>query len=188
MGVKQKMIGILRNSDTARISFRYSSGHAASAINGGIFRQVAARLESGHLKVVEGRYAENKLVYSAWDNPATDDEANTFYLGRNDRASRDFDALVVHEAVHAYFDLHSLTMPWVDNEAIAYIAQGFYLLNSGYPSSRMEYGEPYRVGYLIAGTIRNDVDASSMIEDLRGNLLSDSRYSHYITGTFHGNG
>jgi hypothetical protein len=52
----------------------------------------------------------------------------------------------------------------------------------------MEPGEPYRVGYLVAGTIRNDVDATSMMDDLRNNLLSDSRYSHYITGTFHGNG
>lgn len=188
MGAKEQMIAILRNSDTARINFNYSNGSVTSNITGGIFRDVATGLSNGRFHVVEGRFSENKLVYSAWSNPATGDAANTFYLGANERSSRDFDALVVHEAVHAYFDLRRLTMPWVDNEAIAYIAQGFYLLNSGYPSSRMEYGEPYRVGYLIAGTIRNNVDASSMIGDLRSNLLTDSRYSHYITGTFHGDG
>ena len=188
MGVKEQMIAILRNSDTARINFTYSNGTVSSRITGGAFRDVATGLSNGHFHVVEGRFAENKLVYSAWANPATGDAANTFYLGANNRSSRDFDALVVHEAVHAHFDRPGFSMPWVDNEAIAYIAQGFYLLNSGYPSSAMQYGEPYRVGYLIAGTIRNGVDASSMIEDLRSLLLTDSRYTHYITGTFHGDG
>ncbi len=52
----------------------------------------------------------------------------------------------------------------------------------------MEAGEPYRVGYLIADTIANGVDASSMIADLRSNLLTDTRYSHYIRATFQGDG
>jgi len=188
MGVKEQMIGILRNSDTARINFNYSSGQVSTRINGGVFRRVASGLERGHFHVVEGRFTQNRVVYSAWDDASTGDAANTFYLGRNERGSRDFDALIVHEAVHAYFDLVRFSIPWVDNEAAAYIAQGFYLRNSGYPSSRMEPGEPYRVGYLIADTIANGVDASSMIADLRSNLLSDTRYAHYIRATFQGDG
>lgn len=188
MGVKEQMIGILRGGDAGRIRFTYSNGAVTLAINGHVFSNVAAGLASGHFRVVEGRYSENKIVYSARRDTVNNTEANTFYLGNNQRSSRDFDALVVHEAVHAHIDRARISMPWVDNEAIAYIAQGFYLRNSGYPQSRMEPGEPYRVGFLIADTIVNRVDASDMMGDLRANLLRDSRYTHYITGMFRGDG
>jgi hypothetical protein len=190
MGVKEQMIGILRSQETARVNFNYSSSHASARITGGIFRRIARGLETGHFHVVPNRHSDNMVTYSAWADSSVSPPtaANTFYLGRNDRASRDFNALVVHEAVHAYFDLDSIEIPWADNETIAYIAQGYYLRNSGYPMSRLELGQPYRVGYMIAETLANDVDASSMMADLRSNLLSDTRYSHYITATFQGDG
>jgi hypothetical protein len=188
MGAKEQMIGILRSSETSRIKFDYTSSGATASINGDTFRRIATGLERGDFHVVEGKYTEDKLAYSAWADSTTGDAANTFYLGNNNRTSRDFNALVVHESVHAFFDLTSTTIPWVDNEAIAYIAQGFYLRNSGFPESRMKIGEHNRVGYLIAGTFAQGGDASSMISDLRQNLLDDTRYSHYITSTFHGDG
>jgi hypothetical protein len=190
MSVTDQMITILRSQETARINFSYSSTHASARINGGVFRRIARGLETGHFHVVPNRHEDNKVTYSAWADSSVSPPtaANTFYLGRNDRSSRDFNALVVHEAVHAYFDLDRIEIPWADNETVAYIAQGYYLRNSGYPSSRMEVGEPYRVGYLIADTIAGGVDASSMMADLRSNLLSDTRYSHYIRATFHGDG
>jgi hypothetical protein len=188
MGVKEQMIEILRSSEASRIRFTYSTATATASISGDTFRRIASGLESGHFSVVEGRHSTNMITYSAWADSSTGDAANTLYLGNNQRWSRDFNALVVHESVHAYFDLTRITIPWADNEAAAYVAQGYYLRNSGYPESRMEPGEPYRVGYLIAGTIANGVDASSMMEDLRSNLLNDRRYSSYITGSFTGNG
>lgn len=185
MGAKEQMIGILRDRDTARIRFTYTGGRTVT-INRETFTRVADGLDSDHFHVVPGHFTENKIVYSSRREGEL--AANTFYLGNNQRWSRDFNALVVHEAVHAFFDLTRTEIPWVDNEAAAYIAQGYYLRNSGYPESRMEPGEPYRVGFLIAGTLANGVDASSMMGDLRTNLQNDSRYSSYIHGTFTGNG
>jgi hypothetical protein len=186
MGVKEQMVAILRSEETARIRFAYASGQVSVNITAAIFRRVATALANDRLHVVEGRHDTNMITYSAWADG--DDAANTFYLGRNQRWSRDFNALVVHESVHAYFDLTRTEIPWADNEAVAYIAQGFYLRNSGFPESRMEIGNHYRVGYLIAGTLAQGFDASTMIADLRSNLLADPNYSHYITATFHGDG
>ena len=182
------MIATLRGADTARIRFRYSFNAVSATINSSTFTRVADKLAHGDLHVVEGRYNVNKLSYSAWDDSSVDMAANTFYLGNNARASRDFDALVVHESIHAWFDLTSREIPWVDNEAIAYIAQGYYLRNSGFPLSRIDFGEHFRTGYFIAESYINRVDPTSMIGDLRQNLLGDTRYSHYIRATFHGDG
>lgn len=186
MGAKEQMIAILRDRDTQRINFRYSTSAATAAIDNTTFTRVAAGLESGHFSVVEGRHSANMITYSAW--ASGNDAANTFYLGQNQRSSRDFNALVVHESIHAFFDLTSTTIPWLDNEAVAYIAQGFYLRNSGYPQSRLEEDEPYELGYRVAREIAAGRGGSEWITLLRDKLGSDTRYAGYIHGAFAGNG
>lgn len=186
MGAKEQMIAILRDRDTQRINFRYCTPTATTSIDSSAFTRVAAGLESGHFSVVEGRHSANMLTYSAWADG--NDAANTFYLGRNQRSSRDFNALVVHESIHAYFDLTHLKIPWLDNEAVAYIAQGFYLRNSGYPQSRLEEDEPYELGYRVAREIASGQSGSDWIALLRDKLNTDSRYAGYIHGSFAGNG
>jgi hypothetical protein len=186
MGAKEQMIAILRDPDTGRIRFNYRSSGATATINAESFTRIAAGLESGHFSVVEGRHAQNMITYSAWADGS--DAANTFYLGNNQRWSRDFNALVVHESVHAFFDLTSTSIPWLDNEAVAYIAQGYYLRNSGYPASRLEEDEPYELGYKVATEYAHGNDGATWITLLRDKLNTDARYSSYIHGSFTGDG
>lgn len=186
MGAKEQMIAILRDRDTARIRFTYRNSGNTAVINRDSFTRVADNLANGHLNVVEGRHTQNRVTYSAWRDG--NDAANTFYLGNNQRWSRDFNALVVHEAVHAFFDLERTTIPWLDNEAVAYIAQGYYLRNSGYPASRLEEDEPYEIGYRVARELARGRSGSDWMFILRSKLDTDSRYSSYIHGSFTGNG
>jgi hypothetical protein len=186
MGVKEQMVAILQSEETARIRFEYASGQVKINITADAFRRVANALTKGRLNVVEGRHSRNTISYSALKDG--DDAANTFYLGNNNRSSRDFDALVVHESVHAFFDITRTEIPWADNEAIAYIAQGYYLRNSGFPESRMEMGNHYRLGHLIAGSFAEGTTAKNLVADLRSNLLKDPDYEHYIEKTFRGDG
>jgi hypothetical protein len=187
MGAKEQMIEILRDPQTARIHFNYSSSTASASISRRNFHRVADALESGHLHVVPGRFQDNRLTYSAW--ASGDDAENTFYLGNNLTWSRDFNALVVHESIHAYFDLDSVGISWLDNEAVAYIAQGFYLRNSGYPQSRLEEDEPYELGYRVAAEYaRNNGSPNTWITLLRDKLNTDPRYSSYIHTRFRGDG
>jgi hypothetical protein len=186
MGAKEQMISILRDNATSRIRIDYRSSGASAVINRDSFKRVADELASGNLHVVEGRHTQNKITYSS--RSEGNDAANTFYLGRNQRWSRDFNALVVHEAVHAFFDLNRTTIPWLDNETVAYIAHGFYLRNSGFPASRLEEDEPYEIGYRVAGELARGRSGSDWIFVLRSKLETDSRYSSYIHGSFTGNG
>lgn len=189
MGVKEHMIEILRSGETARIrfSFRGSSG-ATIEIEPSHFRRVATALANGDLNVVEGRFTENRMVYSAFSDPQNNYASNTFYLGTNPRWSRDFNGLVVHESVHAYFDLVRTRIPWVDNEAAAYIAQAYYLRNSGYRQSRLELGSLPRMGSFVVGDMIAGGDVAPLIDALRDSLRNDPRYHAYIGDVFEGNG
>lgn len=186
MGAKEQMIAILRDRDTARIRFTYRSGGHTATINQSVFTRVADELRDGHLNVVEGRHSGNRITYSSWREGSN--AANTFYLGENPRWSRDFNGLVVHESIHAYFDVTRTEMPWLHNETIAYIAQGYYLRNSGYPHSRMEEDEPYEVGWQAAMELARGRSGSDWIQSLQDLLRNDSRYSSYITQSYTGDG
>lgn len=196
MGSKEQMIAILRSSETARISFSYSAGGIGGMdtgrthkIDGNAFLTVASKISEGYLKIVEDEFpGEDRMVYAASDDPVEAYEANTFYLGGTSRQSRQFGALVVHEAVHAHFDLEHVRIPWVDNEAAAYIAQAYYLRNSGYSAARIPKGSPVALGLQAIGKMRSKVDASTLIEDIRDSLRGNPNYHTQMGDNFFGDG
>ncbi|MFI5120285.1 MAG: hypothetical protein ACHQM4_07725 [Thermoanaerobaculia bacterium] len=189
MGVKELMLGILRSDETRRVhfSFRGTSGSQV-AVDQSSFRRVAAALDQDQISIVEGRFDSDIAMYSAFDDSSRNTAANTFYLGRNPRWSRTFNALIVHESVHASFDLTRTTIPWIDNEAAAYIAQGYYLRNSGYARYRLEFGSQASIGYLMVNEIISGGDADYFLDALRDSLNSSPQYHDYIRGTFTGDG
>jgi hypothetical protein len=188
MGIRERVIGILRSGDTQRIRFSINgSGGGQISVDGSTFRRVAQAIEENRITVTAGGVADGWAKYSARAEGTS--AANTLYVGANNSSSRDFEGLIVHEAVHASFDLTSTRLPWIDNEVTAYIAQGYYLRNSGYGTDRMDHAALPYLGRMIVNEIRTggDVDGFWM-EQLRASLLSDPVYHGYIRGTFTGDG
>jgi len=189
MGVKEQMIGILRNSDTQRISFTFTGTNETSiSVDHTTFQRVATALQRNEIAISEGRFDDDIAMYSARENRRTNSAANTFYLGNNPRFSRSFDGLIVHESVHASFDLTRSSLPWVDNETAAYIAQGFYLRNSGFPRTRIELGALAAIGYDYIDDILNEGDGVFFLNALREQLRVRPMYHDYIEGRFDGDG
>ena len=189
MGAREQMIGILRGGEARRIRFSFTGTTGGQiSVDSSTFNRVAAAIENNHITVSEGRFTTDIAMYSARENTETNSRANTFYLGNNPRYSRTFDALIVHESVHASFDLTRSSLPWVDNEAAAYIAQGFYLRNSGYQRGWLEMGSLAGIGYEWVDDIRNDGDGSFFLDALREQLRVRPMYHDYIGGQFDGDG
>ncbi len=187
MSVRDQMLEILRSNETRRIHFSFTGTTGGTvSVGPSDFQLVADALASNRIAVVEGRFDRDIAMYSAF--ASGDSDANTFYLGQNPRSSRSFNALIVHESVHAAFDLRRVTIPWVDNEAAAYVAQGYYLRNSGYPRYRLDFGSEPSVGYLMVNEIISGGDATYFLNALRDSLRSNPQYHGYISGTITGNG
>lgn len=191
MSLKSQLIGILRSGETSRIRFSFTGTSGAGiSVDQSTFRRVASAIEDDDIHIVEGRFTTDIAMYSARADSASNTAANTFYFGRNPRSSRTFNALVVHESVHASFDLTRKTIPWVDNEAAAYIAQGYYLRNSGYRRTWLEYGSQTSIGYSVVNEIiaGSEGDVPFFLNALRDSLNSSPQYHSYIRGTFTGDG
>jgi hypothetical protein len=191
MGVKEQMIGILRSDEARRISFNFvGTSSRTISVDHTSFDRVAQALQENRIQVVEGRFDTDIASYSARADSARNLAANTFYLGRNPRYSRLFNALIIHESVHASFDLTHSTLPWVDNECAAYIAQAYYARNSGLPRLAFEFGSEAIIGYSVVEGIRahSTSDIDFFLTALRESLQHNTLYSDYIGGTFVGDG
>ena len=182
MGLKEQMIQVLNDSQTRRISFSLSGSTGISiSVDSSSFRRVSDAISNDTIHVSEGGIASGWAQYNSRNN--------TFSVSTGQEFSRAFNALLVHESVHASFDLTRSSLPWLDNEVAAYIAQGYYLRNSGFPRARLdELGQPY-VGVLIVDSIiRTGSPDSTLIQELQGSLLSSTQYHSYIRTNFTGNG
>jgi hypothetical protein len=191
MGVKEQMIRILRSGEASRINFSFTgSGGGTISVGPTTFTRVATALQNGTIAVVEGRFSGNIAMYSSKADTAAGFAANTFYLGNNQRYSRLFNALICHEAVHASFDLTRSSIPWIDNEAAAYIAQAYYARNSGLPRMAFEFGSESILAYSVVENMRanNASDLAFFLGTLRDSLRSNPLYHGYINGDFSGDG
>lgn len=189
MGIREQLMRVLRSRDAQRIHFTFTgSGGNSISVDGSSFTRVANAIEANTISVVEGGgVPDGWAKYSA--RAEGTDAANTFYIGAGNHSSRDFDGLLVHESVHASFDLTRTTIPWLDNETCAYIAQGYYLRNTGYPRTRMDtMGMPYYGVQIVDSIIRGEGVPEFWIEAMHGALESSPTYHSYIRGTFTGDG
>src|SRR5688500_16894024 len=104
---KQTVIDILRSTETQTINFTFTGSTGMKiTIQPAHFTRVADAISEDRISVVYrggGGVARGMAKYSS--KAEGNDAANTFYIGRNTASSNDFKGLMVHEAVHAIFDL-----------------------------------------------------------------------------------
>ena len=187
MNISERVFGILTNANTTRINFWFKgvNGNQVSILAPD-FIFTAYSIKSNVISIVEGNADPGKAIYTAKNDGAL--RANTMYIGQTNY-SQNFEALVVHETIHAIHDLRKMVIPWMDSEIAAYIAQGFYANNAGIPFDHVSRKEHIYLGKLIADdfVVNGQVD-DMLVDELRDNLKKDPTYSGYINSNFIGDG
>lgn len=181
--MKDTVYGVLTNANSQKINFLYTGVKGTrfniSAID---LNTAATAIQSGRIAVQPGAPA-GKAIYTA--SAGGVGNANTLYYGANNSTPEIFNSLFVHEAMHIIFDLRKVTLPWLDSETIAYIAQGFYLHGAGVTDGM---SEPAYFGRKIAIDYAGGVKDSPWIGLLQDALLADPDYAQYINKDFVGDG
>lgn len=180
--MKQKVIDVLKNqhSRTVDFSFAGSTGLQIKITPNDLLSVVTA-IEQGVINVAEGNVPDGMAKYTAQDDGNS--KANTMYIGRNTTSEKVLNSLIVHESIHAIFDLKKIVIPWLDNEVAAYIAQGFYIKSAGEDAGLSE--EAF-LGLEIARSFQSD--DSFWMDNLKNSLLNNPTYHDYIRKDFVGDG
>jgi hypothetical protein len=128
------------------------------------------------------------VVRDSFDDGAAaiyDPKTNTMEVGTDPVNSRIWKGYVIHEAVHAWIDKSKLRPLFVDNEAVAYIAQAIYYRRVGVGRSRFTtpaYLSARDIGNLI---IRGQTPTDKLITKLKSDILASPTYSHLTPTTIH---
>ena len=182
--MKQLVIDTLKNSHMQKIGFTYvGTTGFAFRIMPGDFTTVALAVQYDNIHVQQGGAPAGMARYSIRNDGAS--QANTFYLGANNTSQTVYESVLVHESVHAAFDLKGIWMPWLDNEVLAYIAQGFYILSAGEDAG---LSKEALLGLEIARSFQTIKTDPFFLDELKQSLLSNPYYKKYIRGTFQGDG
>ena len=128
------------------------------------------------------------VVRQGFDNGAAatyNPKTNTMEVGTDAINSRIWKGYVIHEAVHAWIDKSKLKPLFVDNEAVAYIAQAIYYRRVGVARHRFTtpaYLAARDVGNLI---INGQNPPTALITRLKTAILSSPTYSHLTPTMVH---
>jgi hypothetical protein len=176
MSLKDQVLKILKSNETRRINFSFTGddGTTSIAVDYRTFQRVVAAIEDGSIT-----FGDATTLPSGSDGGYFGG-SNTFTINESLSYSRLFNALVVHESVHAYFDLTRIRLLGIDSEAAGYIAQGYYLKNSGYtraiPATLVSLG---RECVNTSSTVPSHVNAGKLT-DLKSELENTPLYSGII--------
>ncbi len=170
MDLKKKILEILKSNETRRINFSFTGDDGTQiTINYTSFQRVAGAIEGGSISLGTSSTPNADGEYLGGSNSLT--ISSTFL--RDYGNSRLFNALIVHEAVHASFDLSRSRILAIDGEVAGYIAQGFYLRNSGYTRSIRD--PLMRLGRECVG-IHGEM-ITGKVTDLHSEIENDGRYN-----------
>lgn len=187
MPLEQEMLNVLQNNKTRRIGFSFTSSVGGTvSVYYSTFQRIINGLQSNSFEVTDQGTPPGGAAYNP--NSTVHGKSGRFKLNPNGGNRIAFESLVVHESVHASFDLTRTRLPWVDNEAAAHIAQGYYYYLSDISPNIITF-EPVRIARLLAQYIdESGFMHGQSLQELRDALLRAQPYQRYIHGTSVGNG
>jgi hypothetical protein len=174
MGLKEHILQVLKSNETRRINFSFTGDDNSTTvqIDYTAFQKVITAIEGG--KITFGDAA----TLPAGTDGGYSGNSDSFTIRPVMTWSRLFNALIVHESVHAYFDIISMRLLGIDSEAAGYIAQGYYLHNSGF--TRDIPDDLVSVGRRCINTRATGHINTNTLTELRSNIENDSRYTSIL--------
>jgi len=172
----ERALRTLRSRHIRRIEFRYIgySGipiHVAPAS----FDRVATAVEHGTIQVVESpdlRAGNAEYRFNNSIDASGVARSGTLRFSTRGQSSRLFEAIIVHECVHASFDLTGSRLSLADDEAAAFLAGAIYCTLSGLPPDRWS-GETMYEG-MVRRTAREALRSATITSTNELDLLREA--------------
>jgi hypothetical protein len=183
VGLKEEVISILRGSLPRSINFNFPAFKSPGKrieVSGYTFIRVADAVESGELGVTQDQTLLPHDAGGCYIGINGTPFSNTLVLPEN--LSTPYAKIaVIHEAVHASFDLTFSMTTRFDNEVAAYVAGAWYSLLISFPLVNSPVFVTAQYSANICRNCRRYL-INSDVSPLRESLSKDPLYSGYIKG------
>ncbi len=132
MAIRDEVLDVLTSDATRRINFAFTSirGQTVS-VDSTTFQRVVDAIRADRIVVFEETVPGTGGTYYAYPDPEIDGMSG-FLSARPTRNRRGERGNMVHEAVHASFDLmYTRNLPQLENQAAAFLAQFLFYRHAG---------------------------------------------------------
>jgi hypothetical protein len=175
---RQRVVNILRGPEASRIRFTFPTDSGTITIAQYVFLRVARAIEGRKVGVtVRNDYAPGIGSYrqpnNLWVPPV---------IGRLDEGA------VLHECIHAYFDLAKTEITALDEEAAGFVVDALYFRMTGLPRSRWDNNLSELAGFVASGLLAEYAAGKTPIPPvgriswnlLRAAILFDPDYAETV--------
>lgn len=128
---REQVIAILSSTNCGQIRLRFNSITGTPVhIGPESFRRVADAIRSNRIRLTDAEITDNRYAEAQYNH-----ESNIMQVPASlQRRGTAFAVTsVVHEAVHASFDLTRSVIPVVDNELAAFMAESIFVVHANFP-------------------------------------------------------
>jgi hypothetical protein len=158
--LRQTIIGAVAMPAAQKINFHCGS----RTVNGHILNLVTDRLRKKKIHIDVDPDELDDATEAMYDSSDHTFIFKSPFYGATDSEQ----AVIVHESVHAGFDVigDGGHFRRIDNEPSAYLAESFFLLNSGYSFDQIRHVLSLRLAFTIALNMRSKKQFSVSTDDL----------------------
>src|SRR5262249_43238416 len=184
---RKRIVHILTDPDTLKMNFSFGTRKVDSKA----FLKVSAMVQSGAIDVSFGGSSKTRLNRDR-AKAEYDDDNDEFIFENADYGSSAIlqQAVIVHEAVHAYFDYlgEGKKFIGVDNEAAAYMAEAIYVRRKGLKVPAESVAPALAVADAVVSRLKNMTGAADVagVADLRATVAAEYHTGVKDTDTVNG--
>ena len=145
MSARERIIQILSGPEASRIRFSFPVGKTAMTISSHTFQRVARAFRHGHIRInITNNFPGSvRAIY----HPSGTLDVSPI-LGRLQ------EGFVMHECIHAYYDIEKTAIDALHEESAGYVVQSLYYRMTGF--TRPEWEETIEPADLVADWLLQD--------------------------------
>ncbi len=178
MSIRNEILTILNSREARQINFNFQSITSSRVEVGGVsFQRVARAIRNGII-VPTDNLAE--LDDSA--DLAEYHSYNNHLVAQSPRHNFENEAVIIHESVHASFDITRSVLPKIDDELAGFFAEAFYLRLKNAPISFYTHSATIAAKSAVETILGGGSPTVEQISNIRSAILSDTFYRSDVRG------
>lgn len=147
MATKDEIIRLLTGTVARRIRFKVSLSTGSITINKAAFGTVASAIGTGKIKVTTTTTFDPGVGAEYHTDGVPDATSGTLRIPPI--CGREQEGMVMHECMHAFFDLKKIDIRATEEEAICYLVNALYFRMTGLTPTRWN-NEPHKTAKAVA--------------------------------------
>ncbi len=176
MSIRDEILAVLSSRETRQINFNFQSVTGSRVeVSSLSFQRVATAIRRGIIVP-----SDNLTELNDSSDLAEYHSSNNRMVALSPRHNFENEAVIIHESIHASFDLTRSVLPKVDDELAGFFAEAFYLRLKDAPINFYTHSATVVAKSAVETILGGGSPTTAQISNIRSRILADTGYSYDV--------